>query len=220
MTKTEKGQINFGNGERGPGRRRGKAQQGEGQQGQGQGRRGGGKVMEFLFKKFDQNQDGKISESEAPDRMKQRLDTIDTDGDRAVSREELQAAFEKASQNGGKGLGNKGNGNKGNKAGGKGNRGAQIDPAALFQRVDTNGDGAITPEEAPDRMKKRFDQVDADGNGSISVEELTSVFEKMKQGGKKKGGGNKGGQLGRNKSADADATLPVKPKRPPFEEGA
>lgn len=196
----------FGNGQRGAGQR---------------GRRGGGNTMEFLFKRFDQNQDGKISASEAPDRMKQRFDTIDTDGDQAVSRQELEAAFAKAGQNGGRGQG-KGQGKKGGGkgAGGKGNGNrSQIDPAALHKRMDNNGDGVIDQNEAPGRMKNRFGQIDADGSGTISVEELTSALEKMQKSGGKKGG-KKGGQIGRNKSSSPDATLPVKPKRPPFDEGA
>ena len=80
----------------------------------------------------------------------------------------------------------------------------------MLQYMDKNKDGVIGLDEAPERMKSRFDRLDTDGSGTISSEELSSAFANMGQGGK---GGK---QIGRNKSANPEATKPVKPKRPPM----
>jgi Ca2+-binding EF-hand superfamily protein len=198
-------------------------QKGPGQRGQ----RGGAQMLDFIFKRFDTDQNGSLSKQEAPDRLQQRFDMLDANGDSSISRDEMQAAFEnmqgKAGGKGMKGRGeNRGDGNKGGKGkagkgGGKkgsgkgkgkeGLGGRNIDSAQLMQRMDKNKDGLLSPEEAPERMKKNFDRIDADSNGTISADELKAMFEKMKDGKK---------QIGRNKSADQNATQPVKPKRPPM----
>ena len=193
---------------------RAQGQQGKGQGGQrGQGHRGGTQMIEFLFTRFDKDKNGKISESEAPDRMKQRFSNLDTNGDNSVSKEELQAVFEKmAGQQEGNGAkGGKGKGQGKNGAGkgqgqGQGRRGGQsFDPAQLIQRFDKNNDGILSLDEAPEKMKDRFDRVDGNSDGQVTVEELKATFDKAKS-----------GQFGRDKSANPDATKPVKPKRPPF----
>ena len=56
---------------------------------------GGAQVMEMLMSRFDTDKDGAISLEEAPDRMKQRFERLDGDGDKSVTKEELQAAFAK-----------------------------------------------------------------------------------------------------------------------------
>lgn len=209
-----------GNGQRGQDgqgrRRRGGMDQ---QQGQQRGRRGGAQMVDGLFKRFDKDTNGSISLEEAPDRMKQRFKTLDTNGDNSVSKEELNAAFEKMGQgrNGQQGKGGKASQGKGKAGAGKGNkgqgqgqaRGQMMDPAKMIEQMDKNKDGVLSADEAPERMKKRFDRIDADSSGTVSANELKSAFEKMKN-------GKKGGQAGRDKSANPDATKPVKPKRPPM----
>jgi Ca2+-binding EF-hand superfamily protein len=224
-----------GKGQRGQGRRgnrrRGSKgqgqQQGDGaQQGQRRGQRGGAQFIDGLLNRFDKDTNGSISLDEAPDRMKQRFSSLDADGNNSVSKEELTAAFAKMGQgrNGqgkGKGKGKGGKGKAGKEGAGKGKngkgrngQGQMFDPAKMMKQMDKNDDGVLSPDEAPDRMKKRFDRIDADSSGTITAAELKSSFEKMKKGGKN-------GQAGRDKSADPNATKPVKPKRPPMaEDGA
>lgn len=45
----------------------------------------------------------------------------------------------------------------------------QPDPA--FKRMDANGDGRLTKEELPERIRGNFERADADGDGFISAEE-------------------------------------------------
>ncbi len=46
---------------------------------------------EQLLRQFDRDGDGKLSQTEAPERMRQRWNQIDTDGDGSITRSELQA---------------------------------------------------------------------------------------------------------------------------------
>lgn len=207
------GQQGQGGTRQGQGQRRRGGQQG--QQGQ-QGRRGGAQMMDFIFQRFDKDKNGSLSQNEAPDRMKQRFNMLDTNGDKSVSKEELQAAFDKMEgkgdkgQAGGKGQRGKGKG-KGGKEGASGRRG-QMDPAAIMKKMDANKDGVLTKEEAPERMKKNFDRIDADGNGKVTADEFKTSMEKMKKGGQN---GAQKGQDRRGKSNPEDKK-PVKPKRPPM----
>ena len=51
-------------------------------------------------------------------------------------------------------------------------------PGAMIARImtwDANDDGVITPDEAPDRMRDRFDSMDANGDGMLETEELENM---------------------------------------------
>ena len=42
----------------------------------------------------------------------------------------------------------------------------------IMERVDTDGDGKISKEEAPDRLKENFDALDKNGDGFLTEDEL------------------------------------------------
>ncbi|MFO1043576.1 MAG: EF-hand domain-containing protein [Planctomycetaceae bacterium] len=44
--------------------------------------------------------------------------------------------------------------------------------APIFQRLDRDGDGKISKDEAPEPMKERFSMLDTNGDGSVSLEEF------------------------------------------------
>ncbi|TWT58146.1 putative efflux system component YknX [Thalassoglobus neptunius] len=48
------------------------------------------------------------------------------------------------------------------------------DPSAIIKRLDKDGDGQISQEEAPDRLKSNFSTLDKDGDGKISKEEFAA----------------------------------------------
>ena len=57
------------------------------------------------------------------------------------------------------------------------------DPAAAFQKLDTNGDGSVSLDEFkaskraqknPEKAEKGFNRKDTDKNGSLSQEEFTA----------------------------------------------
>ena len=52
------------------------------------------------------------------------------------------------------------------------------DPGQMLERMDTNGDGVISLEEARGPMADRFKMMDTDENGSLSREELQKHFER------------------------------------------
>lgn len=188
--------------------------QGQGTNGDRMGRQqrnGGPDMAKMLFQRFDKNQDGFLSEGELPERGKERLAKLDTNGDKKLDANELKAAF--ASRMGQGGPGGKGmRGEKGQQ--GKGRKGAdgnRPDMAKmLFQRFDKDGDGAISIDEAPERMKERFSQMDANSDSKIDATELKAIAERMRSGqqGKKN-----------NRMGDPEATKPQRPKRPPQSDG-
>ena len=71
--------------------------------------RGGGWDPEAMFTENDADGDGVLKDDEIPDRMRERLADIDTDGDGGVSKEELMARFAAMrEQRGGRGGGGEG----------------------------------------------------------------------------------------------------------------
>ncbi len=52
---------------------------------------------------------------------------------------------------------------------------AQRPPAALFDRLDRNGDGKLTREEFPERFRTRFDRMDGNHDGSVSRREFSAT---------------------------------------------
>ena len=70
------------------------------------------------------------------------------------------------------------------------------DPVSFFMSFDADGDGRITRDEAPDRMKERFGRMDANGDGAIDADEIRSMAERM--GGRGRGRGRPGSSSGAN----------------------
>ena len=46
--------------------------------------------------------------------------------------------------------------------------------------MDRDKDGAISKEEAPDRLKQNFDRIDTNKDGKASREELRKFFERSR----------------------------------------
>ena len=59
-----------------------------------------------------------------------------------------------------------------------------------IKQSDTNGDGKLSKDEAPEPMKAFFDMADADKDGFITTAELAAGMKAMGGGG---GGGQRGG---------------------------
>lgn len=62
----------------------------------------------------------------------------------------------------------------GNRPGGPrgGQGGDRPNPQEMFKRLDKNGDGKISKEEAPERLAANFDKIDANKDGFITPDEL------------------------------------------------
>lgn len=82
---------------------------GGGQGGQGGQQRDPDAIIESLFTRADANEDGKLTGDEISERLAERLDSVDSDGNGEVSKEEytksLKAMFERRSEQGGGGGG-------------------------------------------------------------------------------------------------------------------
>lgn len=51
------------------------------------------------------------------------------------------------------------------------------DAEALLERLDHDGDGSLSREECPQRLRSRFDRIDQDADGSLSLAELQRAAE-------------------------------------------
>ncbi len=53
------------------------------------------------------------------------------------------------------------------------------DPAARILSFDADGDGRISRDELPERMRQRFDRMDGNGDGTIDADEAQAAAERM-----------------------------------------
>lgn len=102
---------------------------------------------ERFFSTLDANEDGKLQRDELPEALAGHFDRLDSDGDGAISPEEMKRM--------------------------KPDR--EAIRARLQERMkamDANGDGLIQESEAPEPMQAHFDKIDANGDGALGSEEL------------------------------------------------
>lgn len=106
----------------------------------------------LLFGALDGDDDGTLSAAEIA-AASEALKTLDADGDGVLTRQETCPAA----------------------AGAR----ARPTPEAVIERFDTNGDGLISKDEAPERMLDRWDIHDTNGDGFIDLDELTAIRQQM-----------------------------------------
>ncbi len=101
-----------------------------------------------------------------------------------------------------------GEGERGGRDGrGRGGR-RRMDPEQMFKDRDTNGDGKLSREELPERMRGAMDDMDKDKDGSLSKQELTDGMRNFRG----RGRGGRGGRGG----GESD-NRPKRPARPALE---
>ncbi len=103
---------------------------------------------------FDENGDGRISRDEMSGPLRERATLFDANGDGNLSKKELQAAFQRMGS-----------------AGVAERSPDHVTAKQLVSRMDTNADGKITMDEAPEQLKNSFAAVDRNGDGGIDVKE-------------------------------------------------
>ena len=50
-----------------------------------------------------------------------------------------------------------------------------------FKQADKDGDGKLSREEAPDKLKENFDRLDTNKDGFIDATEMARFFERLRQ---------------------------------------
>ncbi|MCA9000270.1 MAG: hypothetical protein KDA80_24945, partial [Planctomycetaceae bacterium] len=111
----------------------------------GEGGPGGGRNFDPM--QFDADADGNISLEEAPEFWKDRFGEIDTNGDGLLNAQEIENR--PRPQRGGGG-------------------GGGFDP----MQFDADGDGKLSQEEAPERMRENFEEIDTNQDGFVDTEEF------------------------------------------------
>ena len=115
--------------------------------------------------------------------MARMMKQVDENGDGAITLEELKKRM----------------------GGGARPQGArpQISVKQVIERMDKNGDGKITQDDLPERAAAMFKKMDGDGNGELSNEEIEKMIKARMQGGRRPQGGRGGDQKKRSKRPDA-----------------
>jgi Ca2+-binding EF-hand superfamily protein len=128
---------------------------------------------ERMFRRLDANRDGKVTLDEVPEPRREGFKRLiargDKDGDSALSAAEFSAAFGEMPENPPIGKRPEGQG----------------DAAALFARLDKNGDGKLTVDETPDERRnliaRMLRRADKDSDQALSLAEFLAGRERPDQ---------------------------------------
>lgn len=89
-----------------------------------------------------------------------------------------------------------------------------FDPTWIFQRRDANGDGKLSGEEIPERMRGNLGRLDTDGDGAVTLAEFREVMSRMRGRSRGRSPGREGERFGgRNRRQGR----PERPQRPELE---
>ena len=154
------------------------------------------------MKENDADGDRKISNDEAPDKIKRIFDRMDKNQDGFI--EESEVGRSRGGSRGGAGGGRPGGAAGGGGGGGGGGRPAMpADGKAYIKKYDKDGDGKVSKEElkshpeTPESWKSRLDSfwsfMDTSGDGMIDEAAADAVTKMSRGGGGRPGGGRPGG---------------------------
>ena len=131
---------------------------------------------------YDSDGDGKVSKSEAPERLQAFFDRMDPNGDGFIDAEEMAAMRERFGGGGRRG-GGQGGGQGRRQGGGDGKGKGDSDGQGGGRRLDlmqydADGDGKIDVKEMPKRLLPFFDRMDPNGDGFIDAEEIAAARQR------------------------------------------
>ena len=159
----------------------------------GGGRRGGG----FDLMQYDSNSDGKVSKDEAPERMREFFDRMDPNSDGFIDAKEIA---DMSRRFGGGRRGGGGGGRRGQRDGAADESGSGEDAGGGQSRrqfnlmdYDKDGDGKVSKDEAPERMRSFFDRMDPNSDGFIDAKEIEDMTNRFRSAGDGAGDGDGAG---------------------------
>ena len=164
-----------------------------------------------MFSRLDKNQDRVITADEVPQRLKQRMEKVDADGNGEINMQEFVSALRSQRDRlqgmmGQRGDRAKGKGDRAKGKKGMGKKGEVPSAADMLTRLDKNFDQVLSEDEIPDRMKKKFSEMDKNGDSQLDEKELISLVERMKAAKESKGN---------RYDTNPEKTKGQTPKRPP-----
>jgi Ca2+-binding EF-hand superfamily protein len=120
-----------------------------------------------LLAALDTNGDGAISTEELANASKS-LRKLDMNSDGRLTLNEIAPSF-----------GRQRGGGFGQPGGGQGFGGGRGNPADMLRRMDTNNDGKVAKSEVPQQMLQRWDRMDTNGDGFIDKKELEELAKRL-----------------------------------------
>ena len=153
---------------------------------------------------MDANKDGRISAAEIKNAVAV-LRKLDKNGDGDLAGDEIRAM---GSRGQGSPRGRDGMQSRDGQGAQKGRQG-RGDFAARLKQADKNGDGRISKDEAPDRLKQNFGRIDTNGDGTLDEGELKALAERFQRGGR--GGASKGRGGDKSKAGESGGKRPKRP---------
>ncbi len=146
----------------------------------------------------------------APEAMaKQLMERFDKDGDQKLDTTELVAVLTEMRNLRGRRPGGPEGGPPAGERGPREGAGPEAMLKRMFEQNDKDGDGKLTGDEIPERMKQNLERIDTNSDGAVDKSEAEAIFSRMRH---RRPGGDRPREDGERARPDGD-----RPRRPPAE---
>jgi Ca2+-binding EF-hand superfamily protein len=125
------------------------------------------------FAKMDINQDGQLNADDRAARMDGRFDTLDADGNGAISREEFIAGHDAMG-------GHRADRGEDGHHGWKGGKGKGHERGDMMKMADKDGDGTVSSAEFAAAHLAMFDKADTNQDGTVTRDERRAAHKEMR----------------------------------------
>lgn len=136
-----------------------------------------------VLARFDKNNDGKLDKEEAPERLKENFDRVDANKDGAINPDELRQAFQMMARQAG--------------AGPSGRPSPEM-LERMFTQADKNNDGKLSRDEIPaerrEMLGRLLERLDNDGDGAVTKEQFLRAMQQRMADGERRPNGKPEGK--------------------------